>query len=79
MKIIDNPDEVNLKLLKDHDHYAKKEFCLEITTTEGKQIGIHLDGIMVGDIIADAKNCGMPIESFENDGIIRRPGGNNEE
>jgi|GEM_PF-5517464 len=57
MKRIDSVEDLTLELTKDsEDCYFHKQFILHVDEME-----IVLDGIQVGDIIADAKDAGMPV------------------
>ena len=54
-------DDQELVLVHDDKDYTNKVFLLRLTDSDGMQLEIELDGIMVGDIIADARDAGMPV------------------
>lgn len=65
-------DEVTLELVHDADQYVDKMFSLNFTDGDGRQMKAELDGIQIGDIIADAKAAGLPVEWPYPDGVPRR-------
>jgi hypothetical protein len=67
------PDDMKLLLDSDEDSdsYADKLFVLELIDCEGNSFEIHMDGIQVGDIIADAREAGLPVEWPYPDGVPR--------
>lgn len=64
-------DDQHLVLVQDAEAYVDKQFILEITDGDGAEFAIHLDGIQVGDIIADARDAGLPAQWPYIDGIPR--------
>ena len=65
------PDEVSLELATDAKRYTDKQFLLNITDGNGRIYEVVLDGIQLGDIIADARDAGMPVEWPYLDGMPR--------
>lgn len=64
-------DDVSLQLVRDAEFYMDKRLLLEIFDGNGRQFQVCLDGIQVGDIIADARDCGMPVGWEHADGVDR--------
>lgn len=64
-------DEAALSLQRDAEDYQDKIFLLELTDSDGYQLFVTLDGIMVGDLVADARDGGLPVEWPHADGINR--------
>ena len=64
-------DDMHLVLAHDAERYTDKMFRLELTDGDGNELCVHLDGIQVGDIIADARDAGLPVEWESPDGMPR--------
>jgi len=52
-------EEVRLELLQDAPKYMDKMLRLVLIDTDGDEMAFDLDGIQVGDIINDARRCGI--------------------
>lgn len=64
-------EDVNLTLVHDAEKYTDKMFSLDLTDGNGNELCVLLDGIQVGDIIADAKGAGLPVGWESPDGMPR--------
>ena len=57
------PDDLSLELVRDAESYLNKQFVLTLTDGDGRTTEVVLDGIQVGDIIADARDGGgLPVQ-----------------
>ena len=64
-------DDMHLVLVHDDENYIRKTFCLKLTDCDGNELTIHLNGMQVGDIIADAREAGLPVEWKPMEGNAR--------
>lgn len=53
-------EEIHLRLVGDAENPAAREFELLVTDIDGTELTIRLDGVQVGDLLDDARRCGMP-------------------
>jgi hypothetical protein len=58
---IANLEEIRLELVSDDDRYTHKTFRINLLTGSGDMNVIDLDGIQLGDLLADAEKLGMPV------------------
>lgn len=61
----------HLSLVHDAELYPEKQFILEITDPNGRTVEIALDGVQVGDLVADARDAGLPATWPFVDGVPR--------
>jgi hypothetical protein len=71
--------DVSLELVADATPYIQREFMLRALDVEGREMEIHLDGIQVADLIADARDKGglpvlFPATAAEWEELIARHG-----
>jgi hypothetical protein len=64
-------EEASLEIVQKGQSYRGHRCLLEIIDVDGRVLEILLDGVQVGDIIADARNCGFPVEWPYVDGAPR--------
>lgn len=67
--LVIHADEAYLSLVREAPKYADNLFILDVTDEDGNRYEIHLDAIQAGDIIADARDAGLPVEWPYPDGM----------
>lgn len=55
-------EDASLSLVRDANFYMDKLFSLDFIDGDGNELRVQLDGIQVGDIVADAAEAGLPIK-----------------